>query len=376
MDVKCGLSWIKEYKARKTKMASRTVLRIVLCLLLIGGCHTANAQVRFSRNLLKKDAEWFRSDEAKAIADSVTQYQSPQGGWPKSTDLAKPPRTPEDIPPPGGGRANSFDNDATTVPMQFLARMTHATGEAKYRESFLRGVDYMLEAQYPNGGWPQFWPLRKGYYAHITYNDGAMIRVMEVLRDVAKGEAPYDFVDAQRRLQAAKAVTRGIDCILKTQIKQAGRPAAWCAQHDEKTLQPAWGRAYEPPSLSGEETVDIVRFLMSIEAPSEEIVASIEGAVAWLQSVQMEGWRVERVRHEDGRRERRLIADPDAPPCWARFYELKTNRPLYLDRDSVFRYDYSEISDERRNGYAYHGAWANSLLQKDYPLWLRRNQRH
>ena len=55
----------------------------------------AGAQVRFSDNLLKKDDAWFRSDEAKAIADSVIQYQSPQGGWPKSTNLAEPPKSPE-----------------------------------------------------------------------------------------------------------------------------------------------------------------------------------------------------------------------------------------------------------------------------------------
>ena len=350
-------------------MTTRSISLIVAILLLIGGHSTVFAQLRFSKNLLKKDAKWFSSDEAKAVADSVIQYQSPQGGWPKSTDLAKPPRTPEDIPPPGRGRANSLDNDATTVPMQFLARIANATGEAKYRDSFLRGVDYLLAAQYPNGGWPQFWPLRQGYYSRITYNDEAMIRVITVLREVAEGEAPYDFVDAARREKAAKAVALGIGCILKTQIKQDGKLTAWCAQHDEKTLDPTWARAYEPPSISGGESVGIVRFLMSIESPSDEVIASIEGAVEWLRSVQMKGLRVEQVKNDDGRRERILISDRDAPPLWARFYELKTNRPLYLDRDSVFRYDFSEISYERRSGYSYHGTWAGSLLEKDYPRW-------
>ena len=362
-------------KARENKMTSRSISLILLGLLLIGGHSTAFGQVRFSKNLLKKDAEWFRSDEAKAVADSVIQYQSPQGGWPKSTDVAKPPRFPDDIPPPGRGRANSLDNDATTVPMQFLARMIHATGEAKYRDSFLRGVDYLLDAQYPNGGWPQFWPLRKGYYSHITYNDEAMVRVMRVVRDVAKGDTPYDFVDAERRKKAAKALVLGIDCILKTQIKQDGKLTAWCAQHDEKTLEPTWARAYEPPSLSGGESVGIVRFLMEIDEPSDEIIASIHGAVEWLRSVQMKGVRVEQVKNDDGRRERKLVADPDAGPLWARFYELKTNRPLYLDRESVFRYDYSEISYERRSGYSYHGTWAASLLEKDYPRWREKSKR-
>ena len=269
--------------------------------------------IRWHENVLRQKSEWYGSAEARAVADSVIQYQSPQGGWPKSTDLAKPPRTPDDIPPPGRGRANSLDNEATTLPMTFLARVAHATGEAKYRDSFLRGVDYLLAAQYPNGGWPQFWPLRKGYYSRITYNDGAMIRVMTILRDVAGGQRPYDFVDAPRREKVADAVARGIDCILKTQIKQDGKRTAWCAQHDEKTLEPAWARAYEPPSLSGAESVGVIRFLMSVEEPTPEIVEAIEGAVA-------------------------------------------------------------EIGYERRSGYDYHGDWPAKLLTREYPAWCKKHK--
>jgi PelA/Pel-15E family pectate lyase len=48
---------------------------------------------------------------------------------------------------------------------------------------------------------------------------------------------------------------------------------------------------------------------------------------------------------------------------------LGTNRALYLNRDSVFRYDFNEIGYERRNGYAYHGTWPANLLDRDYPKW-------
>ena len=70
-----------------------------------------------------------------------------------------------------------------------------ATGDARYRAAFERGVDYLLAAQYPNGGWPQFFPLREGYYSRITYNDNAMVHVLTVLRDAAAGKPPYAFVD-------------------------------------------------------------------------------------------------------------------------------------------------------------------------------------
>jgi PelA/Pel-15E family pectate lyase len=334
--------------------------------------------LRWGKAVLSQSPDWYASPAARSLADIVLQYHSPQGGWPKSTDLSIQPRSPDDIPPPGRGRANSLDNDAFDLPVRFLAHMTAATSDARYRRAVERSLDYLFKAQYPNGGFPQFYPLRDGYYAHITYNDEAMIDALTILRDAAEGRPPFHFVDEARRRKAAEAVAKGIDCILRTQIRQDGKLTAWCAQYDAKTLEPAWARAYEPPSLSGGESVGIVRFLMEIDEPSPEIVAAVEGAVEWLRSVSMKGFRVDRIANADGRTERRLVADPQAGPLWARFYELGTNRPLYLDRDSKFLYNYSEVGYERRSGYEYHGTWAASLLANDYPAWrarLRPSQR-
>jgi PelA/Pel-15E family pectate lyase len=250
--------------------------------------------------------------------------------------------------------------------------MVQATGEARFRQAFERGVDYMLAAQYANGGWPQFYPVREGYYSHITYNDGAMIRVMTVLRDVAAGQTPYDFVDQDRRAKASAAVARGLDCILRTQIKQDGKLTVWCAQHDEKTLEPTWARDYEPPSLSGSESVGVVRFLMEIKQPTPEVVAAVEGAVAWLKAAAIRGVRVEDFTNSDGKEDRRVVTDASAEPIWARFYELGTNRPIFLGRDSKVHYTFAEIEYERRNGYAYHGNWSATLLARDYPRWREK----
>lgn len=358
----------------KSRLSHPLVAAVLIALSFVAGAvHGAEGITRWGQDVLKQEPGWYDSAAARAVADSVVQYQSPQGGWPKSTNLAVAPRTPDDIPPDGRGRANSFDNEATTLPMEFLARMVQATGDARYRDSFLRGLDYIFAAQYPNGGWPQFFPLRGEYYDRITYNDGAMMRVMVVVRDVAAGQPPYAFVDAGRRAKAAAAFQRGIDCILKTQVRREGKLTAWCAQHDERTLAPAWARAYEAPSLSGGETAGIVRILMSVEKPGPEIVAAIEGAVAWLRAVAIKGVRLDRVLGADGRTERRPVDDPAAPPLWARFYELGTDRPLYLDRDSVFNYDYAKVGYERRSGYDYHGTWAASLLANEYPAWRARH---
>lgn len=349
-------------------------------LLLLGWialAPSATAAVRWSGDVLKQQPEWYASAEARAAADNVLRYQSKTGAWPKNTDLLAPTTDEALAALEKGGKANTIDNGATTLPMRFLAMVGNATTDQRYHDAALRGLDYLLAAQYPNGGFPQFFPLRpKGYYSHITYNDGAMINALELLRDVAAERAPFSFIDADRRARAADGVARGIDCILKTQIKQDGQLTAWCAQHDAKTLAPAWARAYEPPSLSGSESVGIVRFLMAIEKPSPEVIAAIDGAVAWFRKVPITGQRLEEARGNDGRKERILKPDPAAPPLWARFYELGSNRPLYLDRDSKPNYDFMKVSYERRSGYSYLGTWPVSLLEREYPAWRAKHGRN
>jgi PelA/Pel-15E family pectate lyase len=323
---------------------------------------------------LEQSPGWYSSDEAREVADKVLAYQSNVGAWPKNTDFLAP-ATSEVIRTVGeSSRANTIDNDATTRPLRFLALIANATHEEKYQRAFLRGLDYLLEAQYENGGWPQFYPLRSGYYSRITYNDNAMMNVMFLLRDIAAAGERYAFVDDAHRAESRYAVERGMDCILKTQMRQQGELTAWAAQYDEVTLEPAWARAYEPPSLSGNETVAIVRFLMELETPTAEQIAAIEGAVRWLRAVAIEGKRYVRGPNADGLDDAVVVDDPAAGPIWARFYEIGSNRPIFLGRDSVVRYSLAEIETERRGGYAYYGTWPAALLDEDYPRWLTRTR--
>ena len=359
---------------RPMRPALWVVTTLTILLADAGAFVTSSQRLAWSTELLRKPAEWYGSAEARAVADSVLQYQSPQGAWPKNTDLAVPPRTPQDVPPPAGGLTNTIDNGATTTPMQFLALVAQATADTRYRTSFERGLRYLLAAQYPNGGWPQYYPLRDGYYSRITFNDDAIVNVLEVLRGVAEGTPPYAFAGEDLRQRSAAAIERAVDVILRTQVKQNGRLTAWCAQHDEHTFAPAWARNFEPPSLSGSESVGIVRFLMGIDRPSPAVVAAIEAAVAWLEAVKVKGKRVQDLTDAEGR-DRRVVDDPSADPLWARFYELGTNRPIFTGRDRIVRYNFNEIERERRVGYAYYGRWPARLLADEYPHWRNRLKR-
>ncbi len=326
------------------------------------------------REVLAQPTAWYASAEARAVADTVLLYQDASGGWSKNRDMTEPPAAQ---PETKETDAPTIDNGATTTQLHLLARVLSAQPDPILRAAFDRGFDYLLAAQYENGGWPQFFPLRKGYTTHITYNDNAMVNVLTLLREAAAGNEPFAFVDEPRRARAAAAVERGIACILRTQIKQEGRLTVWCAQHDEHTFAPAPARKFEPVSLSGGESVGIVQFLMSLPEPSSEIIAAVEGAVAWFAEVKLSGVREDRPPNPEmpHRFDRVLVSDPVAPPLWARFYELGTNRPIYTGRDGIVRYQLAEIEIERRSGYSWHNTEPQKLLEHDYPRWREKNNR-
>ena len=169
------------------------------------------------------------------------------------------------------------------------------------------------------------------------------------------------------------AFDRGVACILKCQMIESGKPTAWCAQHDEIDYTPRSGRSFEPASLSGMESVGITRLLMSLERPSPEVIASVEGAIKWFRRAAIHGIRVEKQKAGDGKEKDVLvIKDPSAPPLWARFYELRTGRPMFCDRDGVAKYDLAEIGAERRGGYSWYGYWPQKLIEQEYPKWKSR----
>ncbi|MDP3406214.1 MAG: pectate lyase [Brevundimonas sp.] len=352
-------------------LVALTAITLAGVPLVRGSAAAAQTPAVWNGDIITRDADWYASAEAGRIADSVLRHQSPEGGWPKNTSLIVPP----EAAPVSENAKNTFDNQATTLPMAFLARVIEAQQRPGDRAAFDRGLDYILEAQSASGGWPQFYPLRQGYYSHITFNDDAMVRILTLLRAIADGSGPYGFVDAERRARAGAAVARGVEVILATQVRRDGVLTVWCAQHDEQTLQPAWARAYEPPSLSGNESVGITRFLMSLPDPSPEVVAAIEGALRWFEASAIHGVRLDRFTAPDGSADIRLLEDAAGSTLWARFYELETDRPIFLGRDSVVRYSLAEIEQERRNGYGYYGAWPERLLRQDAPAWRGRLDR-
>jgi PelA/Pel-15E family pectate lyase len=310
---------------------------LLLLATLVGVCAQAS-RVRWS-DILKQQDVWYGSAEAHAVADNVVRYQRASGGWPKDIDMTTVPAGA----PPARPDA-TIDNGATTTQIRFLARFP----ESRYREAALKGIDYLLDAQYPSGGWPQFFPLRTDYSRYITFNDNAMTNVLAVLEEAAAGTPPFGFVDEQRRKRAADAVARAVPVILKSQVVVNGTPTVWGAQHDEVTLEPRAARTFEPASLASMESVGLVRFLMQ-RPKTPAIEHAVDSAIAWFTATRL----------------------PDNR--WARFYEIGTNRPIFAGRDGIVRYSVDQIEQERRDGYAWYGTWPRELLARHYHAWKSRH---
>jgi len=313
------------------------------------------------------------------IAENVLLYQRQTGGWPKNYDRKQKLTEAQRINVLKDKPKNDsmIDNGATHTEIRLLADAFQKTRDERFKQAALRGIRYLLEGQYDNGGWPQQFPSPGGYARYITFNDNAMIGVMSLLRDIARDNEVFSFVPEDVRDRCRRAVERGLRCILKCQIRVDGKLTVWCAQHDQVTFEPRKARSYELASLSGGESVGVVRFLMQIEDPSDEVIRAIEGAVAWFERSKLEGIKL--VRVEDAAKPKGydhvVVADPTAPPMWARFYDVQTNQPIFCSRDGIPRRTLAEISHERRNGYSWLGYYAQGLLEKDLPAWKRRRGR-
>ena len=317
---------------------------------------------------------WYGSKEAVRIADNVLLYQNKNGGWHKNIDMAEKLNESEkdSLKKLRSEKiGTTIDNGATHTQLRYLAKVYNSTEKEKYKKAFLNGVDYLLEAQYENGGWPQFYPLRKGYYEHIMYNDGAMIGVMNLLRDIAKKKSAYSFVDENRKKEAQKAINKGLQVILATQVEVDGKLTIWCAQHDKEDFSPAKARAYELPSLSGKESAGIVEYLIELENPSEAVKKSIRSAVKWFEEHKVMGEKVIWIKdpsYSEGK-DRVVVQDPNGGPLWGRFNDIQKGTPIFVGRDGIIKQHLADIEQERRTGYNYIDNYAEKLLKKEYPEW-------
>ena len=272
----------------------------------------------------------FYRDAAKDAAECLANGQLQSGGWTQTIEFGPARRVGKYRKMPGGAwNASSLDDDQTQAALRFLARADKALGfkneavgdAAKY------GYDALLKAQFPNGGFPQVFtgpspaaPVVKAkypdfdyrtegkvkeYWTHYTLNDGLPGTVAEAL---ATAHAVYG--DAKYKAALAKLG----DFLILAQMPEP--QPGWCQQYD-RDMRPVWARKFEPPAVSGWESQDALETLIQ--------VARVTGDKKYLEPVPRALAYLRKSRLPDGR--------------LARFYELKTNRPLYMDAAYQLTFD-------------------------------------
>lgn len=335
---------------------------------------------------LNKDAAWYGSPEARHVADVIVSFQTPASGWSKNQDRHGALRLPgqpwasdnnskhlseadfDAARDPKWGYVGTLDNGATITELRFLAKVAAQVpgkdGEP-YRASFLKGVRYLLAAQFPNGGWPQVWPLEGGYHDAVTFNDNAVSEAAGLLTEV--GEGKVAFVPVDLRTKARAAAKKGREVIVAAQIRVDGKPTIWGQQADPFTLAPVAGRNFEPPALATGESADLLLYLMSLPDPTPAEIAAVHAGVAWLKGSAITGkaW----TGGKGDPQGRRLVDQPGAGSLWSRYYDI-AGKPVFGERDKTLRDDANELSLERRNGYAWFGTSPAKTIAA-YEVWAK-----
>ena len=301
----------------------------------------------------------YDADKTSAIisraANAVT-WQLDNGGWDKdySTHISRAWNGTESKITKGwtanGKDLGTIDNDGTYSEMRLIAEAYLLTADSTQKQTFLasftKAMTFLQNLQYPTGGFAQVYPRRGQYSDNVTYNDNAMVNVLKLLQDMSLSRYPFgadSIADTATKELATTMVSKGVEYILQSQIVVNGTKTGWCAQHHPSTYAPVKARVYEHVSISGSESVEIIKFLLT-QVDNAKAQSAAKAAIAYLDSVKLENTTYDNQTAP-------YIYEKQGETVWYRFYEIGTNKGIFSDMSGEIKYDISEISEERRTGY-------------------------
>jgi PelA/Pel-15E family pectate lyase len=331
-----------------------------------------------------KDYARYSDDQIVEIADNILLYQRHNGGWIENQDPARKLNAQEiaAITAQKSDPRVSFDNRNIYAQIEYLMAVYDQTKSETYRAAAMKGLEFTLSQQVPVcGGWPHTLPPSTDYHHKLTIADEVTSGNLRMLRKISLKQTPFTSIDEETRQTTEAALKRGDDCVLKLQIRQNGALTGWAGQYDPVSLMPSKGRTFELPAIVSQETVAMLDYLMSIDHPTPQQIAAIEGAVNWLKRSEIKGYALKTIpldppvkyEYHTATFDRELVADDKAPPLWVRFYDLNDNSVVLANRDGVRVKTYADIHPERRSGYSWYGDWPQRLIEVEYPAWKARH---
>jgi len=296
-------------------------------------------------------------EAARETAHSLVAGQLESGGWDYRIEYAPKDRQRYRyrVEPdrPQARNTTTLDDDTTQASLRFLMRTDQALEfqDTSVHDAARYALQRLLAAQYPNGAWPQrfdrplhpdahpvlqasypdSWPRefpKSKYQSYYTFNDNSLADMIDTMLDAA---AIYD------QPQYRQAAKRAGDFILRAQMPEP--QPAWAQQYDAE-MHPAWARKFEPPAVTGGESQGVLRTLLMLyrETGDAKFLAPLPSALDYLRRSEL----------PDGR--------------LARFYELRTNRPLYFTR----AYELTYQADDLPTHYGFIVGSSVDRIQAEY----------
>ncbi|MCH7686380.1 MAG: polysaccharide lyase, partial [Planctomycetes bacterium] len=282
---------------------------------------------------------------AKETAYALVAGQLKSGGWDYRIEYDPKDRRRYayriDGDNAGSRNVTTLDDNNTQSALRFLMRTdrTLQFKDQKIHEAVEYALESLLKAQYPNGSWPQrfsefpdpekhpvkkasypktwsrVWPS-KDYRGYYTFNDNSIADVIDTMFDATE-------IYGEERFQAAAEKAGDFMILAQMPDPQPG----WAQQYDAD-MHPAWARKFEPASVTGGESQGVMRSLLKLyrRTGKKKFLEPIPRALAYYKKSLL----------PDGR--------------LARFYELKTNRPLYFVKDT---YELTYSSDNMPTHYGF-----------------------
>ena len=278
----------------------------------------------------------FYFEAARAAAEGLIYGQFSSGGWTNAVEI-DPQRAGANPGRKKDGNS-TLDDGISQSAIRFLAQLDQALEfkDAAVHEAVRFALDSLLAAQFANGAFPQVWtgtvPVVavkkasfpaydwrtegriKNYWDMFTLNDGLVGTVTTTLLEVHS---------IYRDDKYKAAVIKLGDFLILAQLPEP--QPAWSQQYNHD-MQPIWARRFEPAAVTGGESQDALETLLKIYQVTgdKKFLEPFPRALAWLKRSQL----------PDGR--------------LARYYELQTNKPLYMTRSGKqysLTYDDASLPD-------------------------------
>ncbi len=312
----------------------------------------------------------YSGQNKESYALNMTTWQLDNGGWEKwkEKEYQEPwdGVTQRTYYLSEGKEVGSLADQATTAEIRYIAGVYANTDDFEnksiFKESVLKGVEFVLDAQHDSGGWPQIHPSRDcsssgcNYTSLMTYNDFVIQNSIFLLWDILEKERPFDsgILDDLDMERVDSALRRGLEYVLKSQVVVEGKLTIWGQQHDPLTYNPMPGRYYELACRTAAESVGTTLILLNWENRTPEIRNATWGAVSWFEENMVTGLWYNQVEGEFEELEGSII--------WYRFYNVSDNQYFMADRDGVKVYNIEKLSEERRKGYLWASNWGLEMI--------------